>query len=39
MSTAEWVILIVGVVAIGWVNWYFFGGSGGSGGGADEHHG
>ena len=24
MSTAEWVVLIAGVAAIVWVNWYFF---------------
>lgn len=24
MSTTDWVVVLGGVVAIGWVNWYFF---------------
>ena len=24
MSASEWVVLVGGVAAIGWVNWYFF---------------
>lgn len=24
MSTIEWTVIIVGLTAIAWVNWYFF---------------
>ncbi len=24
MTAADWVVLAIGVAAIGWVNWYFF---------------